>query len=291
MVGLKRPGRSGLGDRADLNQWLRQEMPVTPELLSLIDLSCSISGAWVANLEKFLFARARSRRHDCVRRTPARRRRRTGGAGPSALRSAGTGHRATGRQRSPLAPSEVIDIADVARWKPASTTTFSNWAPQTNLGLEFSLTPSTRRRSRAAMNWPFDPAATLVIPTSALPPVAEDHSAQPVTQPPISFEDLTSFVGADTVVAPSLVRETEPEALESPPTEDIPARPRYPEPAAPPLSRCRRSPRNLFRLLPTPPLPHPASMTWARLWAPHGRLPFCRRSLGWRNPQRTSTDS
>ena len=144
------------------------------------------------------------------------------------------------------------------------------------------------------MNWPSIQPQPLVIPDLALPPVAEDHSAQPVTQPPdFPFEDLTSFVGADTVVAPFFSQETEPEALESPPTEDIPARrdtgTRSPAPSAGAGDRL-----GTCSACPDPSTPAPG---FDDLGAFVGAATvvvvpsFCRRSLGWRNPQRTSTDS
>jgi chemosensory pili system protein ChpA (sensor histidine kinase/response regulator) len=215
MVGLKDLGEAAWAIEQTLNQWLRQEMPVTPELLSLIDLSRSIFGAWVANLEN-----SSSPAPDPAAMIAFAERLRGGGDAPAAQAPPPPSAAPAQAIELPVAseahsaPSEVIDIADVAPLEASFNDNVLELGAATNLGLEFSLDAVDEEAVEGGDELAFDPAATLVIPDLALPPVAEDHSAQPVTQPPISFEDLTSFVGADTVVAPFFGQETEPEALE-----------------------------------------------------------------------------
>ncbi|MBK7900122.1 MAG: Hpt domain-containing protein [Betaproteobacteria bacterium] len=223
MVGLKDLGEAAWAIEQTLNLWLRQELPVTPDLLSLLQQSCEVFGAWVGHLENpsvpapdpramvALAERLRDSGDTAAAPTPS----------PSPA-SAQVIQLPTASAPIP-APSEIVDIPDIEPLEPIEAN-FNDIVPElgtaSNLAMEFSLDAVDTAAVEGSDA--YDPAATQVNPN--LPP-------SPAASVP-GFEDLGAFVGADTLVSPFFAREHEEFA--PPPEEPLvapqPALPLAPEP-------------------------------------------------------------
>ena len=223
MVGLKDLGEAAWAIEQTLNLWLRQELPVTPELLSLLHQSCEVFGAWVGHLENPSISAPDPRAMVALAE-------RLRDSGDTATALAPTSSPASAQviqlpsASAPMpAPSEIVDIPDIEPLEPIEAN-FNDIVPElgtaSNLAMEFSLDAVDSAAVEGSDD--YDPAATQVSPN--LPP--SSTAAAP------SFEDLGAFVGADTLVSPFFAQEREEFA--PPPEEALvapqPALPLAPEP-------------------------------------------------------------